>query len=60
MNNIYIYDLIPKAKNWKINILHKKIVMELYNEDYKEIFISTINKIICKIFFIINIQNFLF
>ena len=43
-------DLIPKAKNWKINILHKKIVMELYNEDYKEIFISTINKIICKIF----------
>jgi len=41
---------LPQAKNWKIKVSHKKIVMELKKEEYKEIFITIINKIISKIF----------
>jgi len=56
-NQENLEDLIPKAKNWKIKVVHNKIVMELYNEDYKEIFISIINKIISKIFLEKKIGN---
>jgi hypothetical protein len=41
---------LPQAKNWKIKINHNKIIMELKRIEFKDIFITTINKIISKIF----------
>ena len=37
---------LPQAKNWTIQTLDNRIVMELKREEYQEIFIKTLNLIL--------------